>query len=99
MLMLFWTFYLFSLLISNFRLWLVVCICHSLFPLVSCSVWSAAVHALTAFIKCFISPNFVNGGVLLQPVLVYLSRYNFLVYLLLFIHGYESVTFIFYIKS
>ncbi|RDY13657.1 Protein SWEETIE, partial [Mucuna pruriens] len=36
-------------------------------------VWSAAVHALTAFIKCFISPNVVNGGVLLQPVLVYLS--------------------------
>ncbi|KAK7374934.1 hypothetical protein VNO80_08377 [Phaseolus coccineus] len=36
-------------------------------------VWSAAVHALTAFIKCFISPNLVNGGVLLQPVLVYLS--------------------------
>ncbi|XP_027929548.1 protein SWEETIE isoform X2 [Vigna unguiculata] len=36
-------------------------------------VWSAAVHALTAFIKCFISSNSVNGGVLLQPVLVYLS--------------------------
>ncbi|XP_061348491.1 protein SWEETIE-like isoform X3 [Gastrolobium bilobum] len=36
-------------------------------------VWSAAVHALTAFIKCFISPNVVNDGVLLQPVLVYLS--------------------------
>ncbi|XP_027350855.1 protein SWEETIE [Abrus precatorius] len=35
-------------------------------------VWSAAVHALTAFIKCFISPNVLNG-VLLQPVLVYLS--------------------------
>ncbi|KAG4926167.1 hypothetical protein JHK87_051707 [Glycine soja] len=36
-------------------------------------VWSAAVHALTAFIKCFISPNVANDGVLLQPVLVYLS--------------------------
>ncbi|KAJ1443259.1 Armadillo-type fold [Sesbania bispinosa] len=36
-------------------------------------VWSAAVHALTAFIKCFISPNVVNNGVLLQPVLVYLN--------------------------
>ncbi|KAK7304321.1 hypothetical protein VNO77_45189 [Canavalia gladiata] len=36
-------------------------------------VWSAAVHALTAFIKCFASPNVVNDGVLLQPVLVYLS--------------------------
>ncbi|KAI5432457.1 protein SWEETIE [Lathyrus oleraceus] len=36
-------------------------------------VWSAAVHALTAFIKCFISPNVINDGVLLQPVLVYLN--------------------------
>ncbi|XP_077230289.1 HEAT repeat-containing protein isoform X2 [Tasmannia lanceolata] len=38
-------------------------------------VWSAAVEALTAFIKCFISPNVVSttGGILLQPVLVYLS--------------------------
>lgn len=36
-------------------------------------VWSAAVHALTAFIKCFISPNVLNYGVLLQPVLVYLN--------------------------
>lgn len=54
------------------------CICHSLFSFVSCSVWSAAIHALTAFIKCFISSNSINSGVLLQPVLVYLSRYNFL---------------------
>ncbi|XP_057449103.1 protein SWEETIE-like [Lotus japonicus] len=36
-------------------------------------VWSAAVHALTAFIECFISPNVVNDGVLLQPVLLYLN--------------------------
>ncbi|XP_058736234.1 protein SWEETIE-like isoform X1 [Vicia villosa] len=36
-------------------------------------VWSAAVHALTAFIKCFISPDVMNDGVLLQPVLVYLN--------------------------
>ncbi|XP_022635843.1 protein SWEETIE isoform X2 [Vigna radiata var. radiata] len=36
-------------------------------------VWSAAIHALTAFIKCFISSNSINSGVLLQPVLVYLS--------------------------
>ncbi|KAK7295809.1 hypothetical protein RJT34_18721 [Clitoria ternatea] len=36
-------------------------------------VWSAAVHALTAFIKCFLFPNVVNDGVLLQPILVYLS--------------------------
>ncbi|RYR59970.1 hypothetical protein Ahy_A04g017089 isoform A [Arachis hypogaea] len=37
------------------------------------SVWSSAIHALTAFIKCFIAPDVVNDGVLLQPVLVYLS--------------------------
>ncbi|RHN44030.1 hypothetical protein MtrunA17_Chr7g0214901 [Medicago truncatula] len=36
-------------------------------------VWSAAVHALTAFIKCFISSDVKNDGVLLQPVLVYLN--------------------------
>ncbi|XP_057757016.1 protein SWEETIE isoform X1 [Arachis stenosperma] len=36
-------------------------------------VWSSAIHALTAFIKCFIAPDVVNDGVLLQPVLVYLS--------------------------
>ena len=39
------------------------------------SVWSAAIDALTAFIKCFLSPKAVNYGILLQPVLVYLSRY------------------------
>ncbi|KAF9625554.1 hypothetical protein IFM89_024327 [Coptis chinensis] len=39
-------------------------------------VWSAAVDALTSFIKCFIFPNMVdfNNGILLQPVLVYLGR-------------------------
>ncbi|XP_010265191.1 PREDICTED: HEAT repeat-containing protein 5B [Nelumbo nucifera] len=37
-------------------------------------VWSAAVDALTAFIRCFISTTTINNGVLLQPVLVYLSR-------------------------
>ncbi|PIA63576.1 hypothetical protein AQUCO_00201132v1 [Aquilegia coerulea] len=39
-------------------------------------VWSAAVDALTAFVKCFISPNMVDlkNGILLQPVLVYLGR-------------------------
>eukprot|EP00257_Ricinus_communis_P015345 XP_015573232.1 protein SWEETIE isoform X1 [Ricinus communis] len=36
-------------------------------------VWSAAVDALTTFIKCFISPNSVNNGILLQPVMVYLN--------------------------
>ncbi|KAK2359319.1 HEAT repeat-containing protein [Trifolium repens] len=36
-------------------------------------VWSAAVHALTAFIKCFISSDVQNDRVLLQPVLVYLN--------------------------
>lgn len=39
-----------------------------------CSVWEAAIDALTAFVKCFASPNAVNNGILLQPVLVYLSR-------------------------
>ncbi|XP_043715583.1 protein SWEETIE [Telopea speciosissima] len=39
------------------------------------SVWAAAVDALTAFIRCFVSPNVsVDKGVLLQPVVVYLSR-------------------------
>ncbi|KAF5184416.1 Sweetie-like protein [Thalictrum thalictroides] len=39
-------------------------------------VWSAAVDALTAFVKCFISPNMVDlkTGILLQPILVYLGR-------------------------
>ncbi|KAA8530559.1 hypothetical protein F0562_005268 [Nyssa sinensis] len=37
-------------------------------------VWSAAVDALTAFVRCFVSANAVNQGILLQPVLLYLSR-------------------------
>ncbi|KAL9230110.1 hypothetical protein vseg_005500 [Gypsophila vaccaria] len=36
-------------------------------------VWSAAVEALTAFVRCYVSPQAVNSGILLQPVLVYLS--------------------------
>ncbi|GMY24387.1 protein SWEETIE isoform X4 [Fagus crenata] len=36
-------------------------------------VWSAAVDALTAFVRFFISPNAANSRILLQPVLVYLS--------------------------
>uniref|UniRef100_A0A2P2MKT4 HEAT repeat-containing protein 5B isoform X2 n=1 Tax=Rhizophora mucronata TaxID=61149 RepID=A0A2P2MKT4_RHIMU len=36
-------------------------------------IWSAAVDALTAFIRCFIVPNALNSGILLQPVMVYLS--------------------------
>ncbi|KAG6716276.1 hypothetical protein I3842_04G041200 [Carya illinoinensis] len=36
-------------------------------------VWSAAVDALTAFVRCFVTPNAANSGILLQPVLVYLS--------------------------
>ncbi|XP_043809967.1 protein SWEETIE isoform X3 [Manihot esculenta] len=39
----------------------------------SICVWSSAVDALTAFIKCFISPGALNNGILLQPVMVYLS--------------------------
>ncbi|XP_008459469.1 protein SWEETIE isoform X1 [Cucumis melo] len=37
-------------------------------------VWSAAIDALTAFIRCFISPDVTSAGVFLQPVIVYLSR-------------------------
>ncbi|XP_062106312.1 protein SWEETIE isoform X2 [Humulus lupulus] len=37
-------------------------------------MWSAAVDALASFLKCFVSPNSVDSGILLQPVLLYLSR-------------------------
>ncbi|XP_034224220.1 protein SWEETIE isoform X2 [Prunus dulcis] len=37
-------------------------------------MWSAAIDALTAFLKCFLSPNDVNNRILVQPILVYLSR-------------------------
>ncbi|CDP02785.1 unnamed protein product [Coffea canephora] len=40
----------------------------------SICVWSAAIEALTAFIKCFVSSDGVNNGILLEPVLLYLSR-------------------------
>lgn len=40
------------------------------------SVWSAAVDALIAFIRCFVFQDAVNRGILLQPVLLYLSRYD-----------------------
>ncbi|GAB2299959.1 hypothetical protein Dimus_034004 [Dionaea muscipula] len=36
-------------------------------------VWASAIDALKSFIKCFISPHAVNYGILLQPVLLYLS--------------------------
>ncbi|KAL9269329.1 SWEETIE-like protein [Drosera capensis] len=35
-------------------------------------VWASAMDALTSFIKCFISLNAVEYGILLQPVLLYL---------------------------
>ncbi|GLT41167.1 hypothetical protein SLA2020_152510 [Shorea laevis] len=38
------------------------------------SVWSAAVDALTSFIRCYVSSNSANAGILLQPVIYYLSR-------------------------
>ncbi|KAI3768087.1 hypothetical protein L2E82_18519 [Cichorium intybus] len=38
------------------------------------SVWSAAIEALNAFIRCFVYPDAVNKGILLQPVLLYLNR-------------------------
>ncbi|KAL9993657.1 putative armadillo-like helical, protein SWEETIE [Helianthus debilis subsp. tardiflorus] len=37
-------------------------------------VWSAAVDALVAFIRCFVSQDALNKGILLQPILLYLSR-------------------------
>lgn len=37
-------------------------------------VLSTAVDALTAFVRCFVSPDAANSGILLQPVMVYLSR-------------------------
>ncbi|GAV75653.1 LOW QUALITY PROTEIN: hypothetical protein CFOL_v3_19131, partial [Cephalotus follicularis] len=37
-------------------------------------LWSVAIDALTAFVRCFISPKAVNSGILLQPVMYYLSR-------------------------
>ncbi|XP_038891104.1 protein SWEETIE isoform X2 [Benincasa hispida] len=37
-------------------------------------VWSTAIDALTAFIRCFISPDVISAGVFLQPVILYLSR-------------------------
>ncbi|KAG8384070.1 hypothetical protein BUALT_Bualt04G0079800 [Buddleja alternifolia] len=37
-------------------------------------VWSAAIDALTSYIKCFVSSDAVNRGILLQPVLLYLNR-------------------------
>ncbi|KAE8673127.1 hypothetical protein F3Y22_tig00111810pilonHSYRG00059 [Hibiscus syriacus] len=38
------------------------------------SVWSAAVDAITSFIRCYISSNLTISGVLLQPVMLYLNR-------------------------
>ncbi|EXB97166.1 hypothetical protein L484_008656 [Morus notabilis] len=37
-------------------------------------IWSAAIDALTSFLKCFVKPTSFDSGILLQPVLVYLSR-------------------------
>ncbi|KAK4416508.1 protein SWEETIE [Sesamum alatum] len=37
-------------------------------------VWSAAIDALNSYVKCFVSPDPVNRGILLQPVLFYLNR-------------------------
>ncbi|CAI0547649.1 unnamed protein product [Linum tenue] len=36
-------------------------------------VWSAAVDALAAFVRCFITSSSVDNSIMLQPVLVYLS--------------------------
>lgn len=40
-----------------------------------CRVWSAAVDALTAFVRRFVS---CEDGILLQPVLANLRRYDIL---------------------
>ncbi|PPR92045.1 hypothetical protein GOBAR_AA28636 [Gossypium barbadense] len=37
-------------------------------------VWSAAIDALTSFIRCFVSSNLAASGILLQPVMLYLNR-------------------------
>ncbi|XP_073155187.1 protein SWEETIE isoform X2 [Henckelia pumila] len=37
-------------------------------------MWSAAMDALTSFIKCFVSSDAINRRILLQPVLLYLNR-------------------------
>ncbi|MBA0821351.1 hypothetical protein Goarm_018214, partial [Gossypium armourianum] len=37
-------------------------------------VWSAAIDALTSFIRCFVSTNLAVSGILLQPVMLYLNR-------------------------
>jgi hypothetical protein len=41
------------------------------------SGWSAAVEALTAFVKSYVVPNFSSKeeGIILQPVLGYLNVY------------------------
>ncbi|KAL4341896.1 hypothetical protein GQ457_08G014460 [Hibiscus cannabinus] len=45
-------------------------------------VWSAAVDAITSFIRCYGSSNLTISGVLLQPVLLYLNRALSYTYLL-----------------
>ncbi|XWS30691.1 hypothetical protein CRYUN_Cryun23aG0008700 [Craigia yunnanensis] len=37
-------------------------------------VWSAAIDALTSFVRCFVSSNLTISGILLQPVMLYLNR-------------------------
>lgn len=69
--------------------------CWSFYENVFYSVWSAAIDALTAFVRCFLSPKSVNYGILLQPVLVYLSRYYiFQLYLCLISPKYLLGTFV-----
>lgn len=58
-----------------------------LFPFLSARALSAAVDALASFIRCFITPGNGNSGVLLQPVLLYLSRYIILFPLLFITFG------------
>lgn len=50
---------------------------HALADWSVCSGWSAAVEALAAFVKSFVFPNMsvTEEGILLQPIIGYLSGY------------------------
>jgi len=43
----------------------------------TCSGWTAAMEALTAFVKSYVVPNLMqsDGAILLQPILGYLTGY------------------------
>lgn len=47
------------------------------FAMRTCSGWTAAMEALTAFVKSYVVPNLMqsDGAILLQPILGYLTGY------------------------